>query len=340
MNAKKAIILLPIVAGAAFIGWHKAVSSTGADELVVTGFVEGEERIIRSEVEGRIEAVKVREGDAVTPGTVLVTIDARLAASRMKQRELEVASLEAELEKARLALDVRRDSIHSGIEVASADLAGAEANAEHAVIDLERAQKQVDSGALAVQGATDATAREKIARAGTERARSALALAKQQRGEIAVAEADVAALEARLALEREAVREMSLQVEKHEVRAAGPGTVQMRLVQPGELATPGRALVSLLDEDDKYVRIYIPVSALRDVAVGSRVEVVLDYDPTAPLAGKVEWIDSRASFTPRKIFTRDDRVHQVYQARVRLEPGAAHAVKVGAEADVHLRPAR
>jgi hypothetical protein len=32
----------------------------------------------------------------------------------MKQRELEVASLEAELEKARCALDVRKDSIHSG----------------------------------------------------------------------------------------------------------------------------------------------------------------------------------------------------------------------------------
>jgi len=52
----------------------------------------------------------------------------------------------------------------------------------------------------------------------------------------------------------------------------------------------------------------------------------------------VEWIDSQASFSPRINVTQDDRVQQVYEARVRLAPGAARTIKAGAEASVRIRP--
>ena len=47
-----------------------------------------------------------------------------------------------------------------------------------------------------------------------------------------------------------------------------------------------------------------------------------------------------ASFTPRKIYTQDDRTQQVYEARVRLAPGAARTMRAGAEGNVRIaRPA-
>jgi HlyD family secretion protein len=114
--------------------------------------------------------------------------------------------------------------------------------------------------------------------------------------------------------------------------------VQAKLINPGELAQPGKPLVSLLDEDDKYVRIYVPVPDLRVVHVHTRVTVQLDFLPDAPVAGEVEWIDSQATFSPHINVTQDDRVQQVYEARVRLAPGAAHAIKAGAEANVRILP--
>ena len=129
-------------------------------------------------------------------------------------------------------------------------------------------------------------------------------------------------------------------MEKHEIRAEAPGTVESKHVNTGELAQPGRPLVSLLDEDDKYVRIYIPVPDLDLVHQGTEMEVELDFRPGTKLAGKVEWIETQASYAPKNYVTRDDRALQVFQARVRLAPGAARTIKAGAEAEVRLAARR
>ena len=67
---------------------------------------------------------------------------------------------------------------------------------------------------------------------------------------------------------------------------------------------------------------------------------VLDHMPGTTVPGTVTWISPVASFTPRKIYTQDDRTQQVYEARVRLAPGAARTMRAGAEGNVRIaRPA-
>jgi len=74
------------------------------------------------------------------------------------------------------------------------------------------------------------------------------------------------------------------------------------------------------------------------VHVHTPVAVQRDFLPDSTVSGEVEWIDSQASFSPRINVTQDDRVQQVYEARVRLEPGAARTIKAGAEANVRILP--
>ena len=335
---RNVIIACVLLAALAGCGWYALASQTGTPTIVLTGFVEGQERIVRSEVAGRVLDVQVREGDTVDPGRLLVRIDPRDAASRRRQQELAIAALEAEIVKAEQGVALVSAQVPAAIEAARAELAQAEADARLAAINMERERNLVDSKTHPKQALDDVSAKLKQAEAVVARQEAALKLARARENEIRVAEATLVVRSTQLPIEQEKLHELDLLLEKHEVRADAAGTVQAKLINAGELAQPGKPLVSLLDEDDKYVRIYIPVPDLRVIHVHTPVEVQLDFLPESKIQGEVEWIESQAAFSPRVNVTQDDRVEQVYEARVRLAPGAARTIKAGAEASVLILP--
>ena len=335
---RNAIITSVLLAAFASYGWHALAGQAGTRTIVLTGFVEGQERIVRSEVPGRVLDVQVREGDTVDTGRLLVRIDRRDAASRRRQQELAIAALEAQIAKAGQGVALVSAQIPAAIEAARAELAEAQADARLAATNMERERKLVDSKTEPQQALDNVSAKLKQAEAVVARQEAALKLAYARENEIRVAEATLAARRTQLPIEQEKLHELDLLLDKHEVRADAAGTVQGKLINTGELAQPGKALISLLDEEDKYVRIYIPVPDLRVIHVHTPVEVQLDFLPESKIHGEVEWIESEAAFSPRVNVTQDDRVQQVYEARVRLAAGAARTIKAGAEASVRILP--
>jgi multidrug resistance efflux pump len=339
MTVRSVVIALALVAALTGWGRHALGSRTRADAIVLTGFVEGEERVVRSEVTGRVVDVPVREGDAVRADDLLVRIDDRDAASRRRQQELAIAALEVEIAKAEQGVALVSAQVPAAIDAARAELAQAEADEHLAVLNMDRERELVASRTHPKQTLDDVAAKLKQAQALVARQEAALTAARARENEVRVTESGLAALRTQLPIEREKLHELDLLLEKHAVHADAGATVQAKLINPGELAQPGRPLVSLLDEDDKYVRVYVPVPDLRVVHVHTPVEVQLDFLPDSRVRGEVEWIDSQASFSPRINATQSDRVQQVYEARVRLVPGAAHDIKAGAEANVRVLPA-
>jgi HlyD family secretion protein len=113
--------------------------------------------------------------------------------------------------------------------------------------------------------------------------------------------------------------------------------VQTQLLWPGELAQPGTPVLAVLDPQDKYVQIYVPVSDLARVPVGTRVEIELDSAPGQRVPGEVSFVADQANFTPEKIETRSDRVGQVYRAKVRILEGVER-FQPGTEGNVILAP--
>jgi HlyD family secretion protein len=111
--------------------------------------------------------------------------------------------------------------------------------------------------------------------------------------------------------------------------------VQAQLVWPGELAQPGTPLVSVIDPEDKYVQIYVPVAEADRVRVGARVTIELDSEPGRRVPGVVSFVADQANFTPEKIETRNDRLGQVYRAKVRILEGVER-FQPGTEGDVRL----
>jgi len=95
-------------------------------------------------------------------------------------------------------------------------------------------------------------------------------------------------------------------------------------------------LATLLEPDQIYVRIYIPETELGHVKVGQDAEIRVDSFPNKAFAGVVEQINQQAEFLPRNVQTREERVHQVFGVKVRINDPSGQ-VRAGMAADVKLK---
>ncbi len=301
-----------------------------------TGFVEGEERVLRSEVSGRVLEIAYREGDAVAAGAVVARLDDRDIAARVESARRQVDVLARQIEQAVIQADLREASWKQ-------DMAARRAESEQAARDVllaertaRREEELAKTGATTRQMLDDVRNRLAAARAAAERAASLLEKTRAEEATIAAARAGVDVLREQKSLAESQLDELEITRSKFEVKApAVPTVVQTQLLWPGELAQPGTPILSVLDPRDKYVQIYVPVRDLSRVEVGTRMRIELDSMPDRLFAGEVSFVADRANFTPEKIETQSDRVGQVYRVKVRILEDIERFTP-GAEADVLL----
>jgi multidrug resistance efflux pump len=74
------------------------------------------------------------------------------------------------------------------------------------------------------------------------------------------------------------------------------------------------------------------------VQIGQKAEVRVDSFPKQIFSGTVEQINQQAEFLPRNVQTQEERVHQVFGVKIRIED-AAGRVLAGMAADVKLKSA-
>jgi HlyD family secretion protein len=333
MNRKRLIPIAALLAVA--IAASLWLRSDGSGEHY-TGFVEGEERVLRAEVPGRVLQVEFAEGDAVTPGAVVVRLDAAEIVAKIasKQRELEV--LEAQIRRQEEQVALTDVTWQRDVAAREAELRQMQAQSQLAAVTHQRQSQLAKQGVASPQRLDESRSARDASGSAVDRARDVLARTRAMEGEIALAKSQLAVIQGQLALARAQLAELEVLHAKYEVRAPATATVvQAQLVWPGELAQPGTPLVSVLDPSDKYVQIYVPVADASRVRVGSRVEIELDSEPGRRVPGQVTFVADQANFTPEKIETRSDRLGQVYRAKVRILEGVER-FQPGTEGNVYL----
>lgn len=327
------IALLLAAAGA----WFWTSRQRGA-EHPFTGFVEGEERVLRSEVAARAIEIPFAEGDRVPAGATVARLDTADVDARLESRRQELAVIDAEIRAQQERVRLARSTWPRDVAARQADLDQAVAAARNAEQTLEREQRLARTGASTRQQLDDAVARRDQATAAVSRARDVLERTRAESGNVALAERQLEGLQRKRELTEAQLRELEVNRSKYEVRAPGTETVvQTRFLWPGELAQPGTPIVAVLDPLDKYVQIYVPVEDVGRVVVGRRVEIELDSQPGRRFPGEVSFVADQANFTPEKIETRGDRLGQVYRAKIRILAGAER-MQPGTEGNVWLAP--
>jgi HlyD family secretion protein len=333
MNRRRLIPVIAAVAVALGVGlflWRRG------EPDYYTGFVEGEERVLRSEVSGRVLEVAFGEGDAVPPNALVARIDDADVASRIRSKQQELAVLGAQIARQEEEIALLQSTWSRDVAAHRAELNRAEAEARLASRTYERQVGLVERGISTAQLLDDSRARHDQAASAAVSAREQLARARAEEGRIAVARSQLEILRQQQELSRAQLGELEVLQAKYTIRAPAAATVvQSQLLWPGELAQPGTPVVSVLDPLDKYVQIYVPVTDSSRVRVGTRVEIELDNQPGTRVPGEVSFVADQTNFTPEKIETRSDRIGQVYRAKVRILEGVERFTP-GSEGNVYL----
>jgi HlyD family secretion protein len=333
MNRKRAIAIAALVAVAIAASLWLRRDASG---IHYTGFVEGEERVLRAEVAGRVQDVAFGEGDAVPAGALVVRLDSAEIDAKIASKQRSLSVLEAQIARQKEQIALTDVTWQRDVASREAELRSAQAEARLASVTHERQTQLAKQGVASAQRLDESRSKRDASGSAVDRARDQLARTRAMEGEIALAKSQLAVLEGQLELARAELGELEVLRAKYDVRAPATATVvQAQLVWPGELAQPGTPLLSVLDPRDKYVQIYVPVGDAAEVRVGRRVEIELDSEPGHRVPGEVVFVADQANFTPEKIETRKDRLGQVYRAKVRILEGVER-FQPGTEGNVYL----
>ncbi|HEY6945897.1 MAG TPA: efflux RND transporter periplasmic adaptor subunit [Candidatus Acidoferrum sp.] len=333
--------------------------------LVGSGTVEARDIRVGSIVGGRIDKVLVREGDAVRPGQVLVAFDDKELQAALEQsranaqkaargyRPEEIAEARAAAGQAKADYELRKNGYRKeNIDAAQDDLERAKADEIRTRLDFERYDALAKKDLVSKQQRDTAEANWKMALAQKEMAQHKYD--EMQRGyrpeEIASAEARFQQAQANLEKMEHGNRREDIEQAKaayaydqarfreRQVVAPSAAIVEVLDVRPGDLIAPNTPVATLLEKDQIYVRIYIPETEFGRIKLGQKAEVRVDSFPNTVFDGEVEQINQQAEFLPRNVQTREERVHQVFGVKIRINDPAGRVLP-GMAADVKLKSA-
>lgn len=356
------LVLFAAIAVAAVLAYRGWLHQDNA--LQGSGTVEARNIRVGSKIGGRIDKLLVHEGDQVQAGQVLMTFDdqelaaeleqTRVAAEKAKRgyRPEEIAEARAAAQQAQADYQLKKNGYRKeDIEAAKADVDRTGADEVRARLDFERYDALAKKDLVSRQQRDAAEAAWKIAAAQKDSAQHKLD--ELDRGyrpeEIASAEAHYLQMKATLEKLRRGNRREDVDAaqaayaydqarfREREVVAPSAATIEVLDVRPGDIISPNTPVATLLESDQIYVRIYIPETELYRVKIGQKAGVAVDTSAgKQTFPGEVEQINQQAEFLPRNVQTREERVHQVFGVKIRIND-PSHRVLAGMAADVKLK---
>jgi HlyD family secretion protein len=311
MTIKKPVkILLPLllflgVAAATYHWWHGRQVSNDDTTLTLHGNVDIREVDLAFNGAERIAEMLVQEGDTVTKGQLLATLD-----KRRLQHAVDLAAAQATAQRevlARLKAGSRPEEIRQAQAAADA----AHIAADNAERNSQRQAELVKQKLVPQEQADNAQATAEAAAAQARAADETLRLARlgPRKEDIAAAQATLQAAEAQLALAQR-------QLADAELTAPAAGVIEQRLLEPGDMASPQRPVFTLALNDPLWVRAYVGETDLGKLHPGMAATVHSDSFPDKSYDGWIGFISPTAEFTPKSVETKEVRTNLVYQVRI------------------------
>lgn len=273
------------------------------------GYVEIDYVYVAPVAGGRITGIAVTEGQRVSEGQVLVSLDARQQTATLLAAEAQVAAAEAALR------DLETGGRDAEIAVARANLAQAEADLQLARETAERSARLYDEGIVTQsrydqdQTALD-VAEARVAQLAAQVKVTAMPArdAQQQQAEANLAAARANAEEARVALS------------ERQILAPADGQVEKLFYSAGEVDSAGGPLLSLRPDGALKVKLYLPETVRSTYPVGSVFRVSCDGCPDG-ITATVSHLAADPQFTPPVIYSRDERQRLSFLAEASVAGG-------------------
>lgn len=225
---------------------------------------------VGSTLTGRVAAVRVRDGDRVQAGDLLVQLED-------SEWRATLAQAEAAEQQARARVQGLRGSARQSAQAA---LGQAEATARAADAALERARQLVAQGFYSAAQLDDA-------RRAAEVARAQVASARAQVQTLAEGGADIVQALAQRDAAQAATEAARVRLAQTRLRAPTDARVLQRMVEPGQIVQPGKALVSLALAGPTQLVAPVDERFLEQLRPGQQASVVADAFPGNRFAARV-----------------------------------------------------
>ncbi|MBK8190808.1 MAG: efflux RND transporter periplasmic adaptor subunit [Vampirovibrionales bacterium] len=270
--------------------------------LTVTGAIAADNTVsVTAPFQARITAIHTRQGNAISAGQPLVTLEADDSAAALAQAQAQMREARAAL--AFVSQGTRPEDLSrlkSRIQEADwqrtqaqAALKSAQADADQARRYVERMTPLAKDGAISANEYDALSARAQAAAQTVSSLQSAMAAsaarAQQARddyekGRVGPTGPERQQASAAYEAARQRARMLAAQLGQRVIRSPLSGITLARLQEPGDIAMPGQPILRIADRGTLEVEAYVEESELSRIATGQHCEVVLDASPETPLA--------------------------------------------------------
>lgn len=288
------------------------------------GYIEGEYVYVASPEGGALTNLAVARGDSVKAGQLLFKLDPEPESAGVEQAKKNLAQARAELD------DLTKGKRPTEIDALSAQLDQAKANLKLAEDELQRREKLLDNHVISQEELDQARTQRDAAQARVSQLSADLATAKLggRADAIQAAQAAVASLQAALTKAKWALGQK-------QQFAPTNAVVHDTLYRAGEWVAAGSPVVVLLPPANLKVRFFVPETILPQIKVGQSVSVHCD-GATKPFKATVNYISTKAEYTPPVIYSRETRANLVFMIEAVFPPADASDLRPGQPADVVL----
>ncbi|MFO0616095.1 MAG: HlyD family efflux transporter periplasmic adaptor subunit [Polyangiaceae bacterium] len=267
---------------------------------------------------------------------------ARAALDKLKNgaRPEEIAAAKARAESAQAGLqEAQHGARYEQIVAAKARLTAAQVAVDRAKLEYDRQKKLFDANIVPQAELDAADANLKAANAQRDAAQATLTElsngtraedVSQAKSRVDEAKANASLIESGARIEdiraatsvvqaaEARVQQLKITIEELTVRATRPARVETLDLRPGDIVGPNATAAVLLEDDQLFVRIYVPETQIGFARVGAAVPIYVDSFPDKPFEGVVAHIDSQGQYSPRNLQTADERANQVFAMRVEV----------------------
>jgi len=234
--------------------------------LKVTGVVEANETVrVTSEIMGQAKEVKVKDGEEVNKGDILIALGD-------EQIKIQVAQAQATLD----SIQASSDKIKSGarpqeIKQAESALLQAKLNRDSVEENYLRMEKLYSEKAISKQQYEQAKNQYEIADVQYQSAQESYELVIE-----GAAEEDIKSVEAQVRQTKAALDMAKYQLKNTQVTAPISGKVTSITVSTGEMVSPSIPLLSIIDVSRIFVKVGISEKDISKIKEGQKVNLEID----------------------------------------------------------------
>lgn len=318
------------------------------EDKIYYGVLEMDKINVSSEIPGKIEVLYVDDGYVVKKGQELVAIDDKENRLKVENSEINLKSSENQLQK---TLDGTREEqiaaqrevvkqLETQVDQGRKNLVTLTSSFKFAVSNLENKKKIYSDTKDLFNKKFESQYNLDVARLNYENAQNQFITAQNslENGKEALlgyeaqkkaadenlrymvngfSKRDVESDKLKIQSSEKGLELAKVYADKNKLVSPIDGLVESVNLKIGEVVNPGIAVVTMLDMNNLWTKIYVPEKILPLIKLNQKVTIKSDFIDK-DYEGEIVYIASDSEFTPMNIVTKKDRMKLVYEIKVKV----------------------